>query len=216
MTQNADAGFPGFFSEVPSVTLRDPLAQFLGAAEQGVITYRYVDAVRLAGHSCPTVAESYLMTRHGLRALYGDQLPVRGDIEIFMRDARDSGVTGVIASVVQLITGAAPESGFRGIGAGRRFSRQNSMVFDTPMDGVLAMRRRDTGKAVALHLDTSVVPWSTALRELFPKAVAEQANPEELERFARLWQEQVRRMLLEHGDDLRMVHSTEWTPPTRP
>jgi len=121
MTPAADAGFPGFFAEVPSVTLRDPLAQFLGAAEQGQITYRYVDAVRLAGHSCPTVAEAYLMTRHGLRALYGSELPVRGEIDAFLRDACDSGVTGVIASVVQLLTGAAAESGFRGIGAARRW-----------------------------------------------------------------------------------------------
>ncbi len=41
MTPPADTGFPCFFAEVPSVTLRDPLAQFLGAAEQGQITYRY-------------------------------------------------------------------------------------------------------------------------------------------------------------------------------
>ena len=158
MTPLVDDGLPGFFAQVPSVTLRDPLAQFLGAAEQGVITYRYADAVRLAGHSCPTVAEAYLMTRHALRALYGEELPVRGDIDAFLREARDSGVTGVIASVVQLLTGAAPESGFRGIGAARRFSRQNTMVFGTAMAGVLALRRRDTGQAVSVQLDTSVVP----------------------------------------------------------
>ncbi len=213
MTQPADAGFPGFFAQVPSLTVRDPLAQFLGAAEQGVITYRYADAVRLAGHSCPTVAEAYLMTCHGLRALYGSELPVRGEIDGFLREARDSGVTGVIASVVQLLTGAAPESGFRGIGAARRFSRQNTLVFGTQMDGVLGLRRRDTGQAVAVQLDTSVVPWAPALRELFPRAVADQVSSEELALFARLWQEQVRKMLLEHGDDARMIRVTDWTPP---
>ena len=213
MTTAADAGLPSFFAEVPSVTLRDPLAQFLGAAEQGQITYRYVDAVRLAGHSCPTVAEAYLMTRHALRALYGSELPVRGEIDAFLREPRDSGVTGVIASVVQLLTGAAAESGFRGIGAARRFSRQNSMRFGTPMDGVLGLRRRDTGRSVVVQLDTSVVPWTPTLRELFPKAVAEQASTEELARFARLWQEQVRRMLLEHGDDPRMIRVSDWTAP---
>lgn len=210
MTQPADAGLPGFFAQVPSVTVRDPLAQFLGAADEGVLTYRYVDAVRLAGHSCPTVAEAYLMTRHGLRALYGEALPVRGEIDAFLRDARDSGVTGVIASVVQLLTGAAAESGFRGIGAARRFSRQNTLLFDTKMDGLLALRRRDTGQAVTVQLDTSVVPWAPALRALFPKAVAEQASVEELAQFAQLWQEQVRRMLIDHGDDPKMIRVTAW------
>lgn len=47
---------PEFFDAVPPLRLRDPLAAFLGAAEEGVLEYRYIDAVRLAGHSCPTVA----------------------------------------------------------------------------------------------------------------------------------------------------------------
>jgi len=45
--------FPDFFAQVPPLTLRDALAEVLGAAAGGVMTYRYVDAVRLAGHSCP-------------------------------------------------------------------------------------------------------------------------------------------------------------------
>ena len=31
--------FPAFFEQVPTISLRDPLAEFLGAAEQGVIQY---------------------------------------------------------------------------------------------------------------------------------------------------------------------------------
>ena len=65
-----DQGFPAFYSEAPTIKLRDPLAQFLGAARHGVIEYRYTDVVRLSGHSCPTVAGAYLMALHGLRALY--------------------------------------------------------------------------------------------------------------------------------------------------
>ncbi len=95
-----DQEFPAFYAEAPVVTVYDPLARFLGAARQGLIEYRYADVVRLAGHSCPTVAGAYLMALHGLRALYGTETPVRGDVEVFMRDAPGSGVTGVIASVV--------------------------------------------------------------------------------------------------------------------
>ena len=51
--------YPAFFDAVPHLRLRDPLAEFLGAIEDGVVEYTYVDAVKLAGHSCPTVASAY-------------------------------------------------------------------------------------------------------------------------------------------------------------
>ena len=111
---NSD-GFPVYFEQAPTIMVRDPLAEFLGAAEHGLMTYRYVDAVRLAGHSCPTVAGAYLMVCRGLKALYGDDVPERGGIEVRMRDGRDEGTTGVVASVATLLTGAAAEQGFGGI-----------------------------------------------------------------------------------------------------
>jgi CRP-like cAMP-binding protein len=40
---------PAFFDAVPAIVVADPLAETLGAAEGGLIEYRYVDAVRLAG-----------------------------------------------------------------------------------------------------------------------------------------------------------------------
>lgn len=62
--------YPPFFNAAPVVALYDPLAEFLGALSAGIIEYRYVDAVRFAGHSCPTVACAFHMTRAGLKALY--------------------------------------------------------------------------------------------------------------------------------------------------
>ena len=67
--------FPEFFEQAPTLTVQDALAEFLGAAEEGIMQYRYADAVRLCGHSCPTVAGAYLMTLKGLKALYGSDLP---------------------------------------------------------------------------------------------------------------------------------------------
>ena len=61
--------FPEFFQLVPSITLRDKLADTLGAATDGVIEYHYSDAVKLAGHSCPTVAGAWLMASRALAAL---------------------------------------------------------------------------------------------------------------------------------------------------
>lgn len=155
--------FPDFFTDVPTITLRDQLAVFLGASRTGVMRYAYADAVKLAGHSCPTVAGAYLMVRRGLQYLYGSDMPERGGVEVYLRDPRDQGTTGVIAAVATLITGAAPETGFGGIGAHRRFGRRDLLHFDAPIEGLMALGRRDNGRGVILDLDTSVVP---AAREM--------------------------------------------------
>ena len=78
--------FPSFFAEIPPIVVHDRLAQFLGAAEGGIIEYRYVDAVKLAGHSCPTVAGAWLLTSRLLTALYPDALPERGGIRVDFSD----------------------------------------------------------------------------------------------------------------------------------
>ena len=203
---------PAFFDAVPAITVTDPLAEALGAADGGLIEYGYLDAVKLAGHSCPTVAGAYLMALHGLRALYGSETPVRGDVEVFMHGAPGSGVTGVIASVVQLVTGAAAETGFPGAGSLALFARKNLLTFGADVDGVLGMRRRDTGKAVTVHHDSAIVPWPDEMRPLVAKAFSEQANSAELERFGQLWQERVRRMLVDHADNPALVWVNDWHP----
>jgi hypothetical protein len=73
---------PPFYGEVRSLTVHDPLAEFLGAAENGRIEYHYIDAVKLAGHSSPTVAAAYWMTLKALASLYPDSLPERGGIRV--------------------------------------------------------------------------------------------------------------------------------------
>lgn len=99
---------PEFFDAVPRLRMHDPLAQFLGAADDdGVIEYGYGDAVKLTGHSCPTAAGAYGLTRQALRALYGADLPQRGAIRVEFR------TSGVIANVVSLLTSAAGDTGFK-------------------------------------------------------------------------------------------------------
>jgi hypothetical protein len=205
--------FPAFFDQVPSVSLREPLAVFLGASRSGIFTYCYTDAVKLAGHSCPTVAGAYLMVRKGLACLYEDELPERGGIEVYMRDKRDQGTTGVIAAIATLLTGAAPETGFGGIGANRSFTRRDLLRFNEPIDGILALRRHDTGRGVILDLDVTRVPSDPEMRMLFPKAVAGQADEAEKDRFATLWQERVACILLDHADDPELVHARRWEMP---
>ncbi len=202
--------FPDFFDNAPAVTLREPLASFLGAASSGTITYRYADAVRLAGHSCPTVAGAYLVVRKGLTALYGDALPERGGIEVHLRDGREEGTTGVVAAVATLLTGAASETGFGGIGGARRFSRRDLLRFDAPIDGLMALRRLDTERGVIVDFDTAAVPPDPEMSVLFPRAVAGTADEGEQARFAVLWQDRVARMLLDHADDPALVSVRDW------
>ncbi|CAM5317527.1 Formylmethanofuran dehydrogenase subunit E domain-containing protein OS=Afipia felis OX=1035 GN=BN961_00954 PE=4 SV=1 [Afipia felis] len=201
---------PAFFEDAPSLLMRDPLAALLGAAEGGIMRYGYVDAVRLAGHSCPTVAGAYLTVRRGLRVLYGDEIPERGNIEVHMRDARDHGTTGVVAAVATLLTGAAAETGFRGIGADGRFARRNLLFFDASIDGLLALRLHDSGRGVQLDLDTSRVPADPEMAKLLPQVIADLASAEQVRRFGALWQDRVRRMLIEHADDPLLVRAWEW------
>ena len=202
--------FPDFFARAAVLRMRDPLALFLGAAGDGLLDYSYADAVRLAGHSCPTVAGAYLMVVNGLRRLYGSEVPERGGIEVHMRGARDQGTHGVIAAVATLLTGAAAETGFQGIGGRRRFSRQNLLVFDAPIDGLLGLKRRETGQGVQVALDASRVPADPEMPVLLSKALAGQATPAEEQRFGALWQERVRLMLIDHAEDPALVRITDW------
>jgi hypothetical protein len=192
--------FPDFFAAAPAIRLRDPLAEFLGAAADGIIDYRYADAVRLAGHSCPTVAAAFLMTRRALAALYGTELPLRGEIRVDLAGARDAGVTGVIASVATLVTGATADSGFRGLGG--RFNRRDKLFFDQPLTaGQLRFTRLDTGAAVEIAARLERVPADARIGELMPLCLAGRAGAEEEALFRALWQARVRRLLLEHADD---------------
>lgn len=195
--------FPAFFNDVPPITLRDPLAEILGAAEGGLIEYRFADAVRLAGHSCPTVAGAWLMTTRALYALYGDTVPERGGVVVAFADGQGDGVTGVIASVATLLTGAAGVGGFKGLGG--RFSRRDLLSFDTAGGEEIRFTRRDTGAAVQASLNLSPVPGDSRMGSLLPALLSGNATKEEARLFGELWQDRVRRILTDYHDDPRLV-----------
>lgn len=196
---------PAFFDEVKTVAVRDPLAQILGAASDGLLRYSYLDAVKLAGHSCPTVAGAYLMTLKALAALYPDSVPERGSLRVEFGAAQGEGVTGVIAQIAGLITGAAGEGGFKGLGG--KFARRNLLLFG---GGAAEMKctRLDTGAAVAVAYHPEVVPPSPQLPALTQKLFASEAGAEERAEFARLWQMRVKRILIDHFDDPALVTLT--------
>ena len=190
---------PGFFAQAPSITLYDELAQFLGASRDGNITYQYADAVALAGHSCPTVASAYLITRAALAALYPNETPKRGHIAVQWRNQKHEGVTGVMANVVSLITGAADEGGFHGIGG--QFARNNRLSFGADIGGEVRFTRLDNGQKVDVSADLSSVPMHPKVRELMGFCLDGDASPEEYQAFGEAWQSRVKKLLLEHADD---------------
>jgi formylmethanofuran dehydrogenase subunit E len=192
-------GFPEFFAAAPVVRVRDPLASFLGAARDGVLEYRYVDAVKLAGHSCPTVASAFLMTRAALAALYGKELPQRGGVRVEMRDAAQEGVAGVIANVVSLLTGVTVDTGFKGLGG--RFDRRGLLAYAVDMPGQMRFTRVDTGAAVTVSAQLQRVAGDPRTSELMGRCIVGAASEEEQALFRSLWQDRVRRLLCEHADD---------------
>ena len=162
--------------------------------------YGYFDAVRLAGHSCPTVACAYWSTYRALSFLYPDTLPVRGDIRVEFSQDSTSGVTGVIANVVSMLTGAMSDNGFKGIGG--RFDRRKKLYFSVAdLQAEIRYTRLDTMQSVNVTANPQLVPASPRLPGLMSACLSGSATPEEAREFGQLWQVRVRRILLEHGDD---------------
>lgn len=194
--------FPDFVATTPSIVVVDALAEFLGAARGGLIEYHYADAVRLAGHSCPTVACAYLMVRTALRRLFADASPRRGEIAVACRSPREAGVSGVMAAVFTLVTGAADEGGFRGLGPS--FGRRGLLRFSQNIGGEFRCTRLDTGAALEVSAHPELVPADPRTRELMPLCLSGAATAEQGELFRQLWQDRVRR-LFERADDPALI-----------
>lgn len=197
---------PEFFDAAPVIVMRDPLAEFLGAARDGRMEYRYRDAVALAGHSCPTVAAAFLMTRAAVNTLYPGSVPVRGAIRTEFHDDRLAGTTGVMANVVRLITGATDDDGFKGIGG--RFDRRRLLAFGVPMDAQMRFTRVDTGATAEVSARLDAVPLDPQVRGLLPRCLTGNASADEMQCFRTLWQARVKRLLLDHADDFTVFPVT--------
>src|SRR3989304_1255292 len=146
--------YPAFFNDVRKITLRDPLAEFLGAAEGGAP-------------------------------------PGPGGPPVAFRDDIASGVTGVMANVASLLTGAAQSGGFKGLAG--RFDRRNLLSFNAGIRGEGRFEGGDNGRTVEASYRADIVPSAPAMRELMPAVLSGEATAEESREFGRLWQNRVKR-----------------------
>lgn len=199
--------FPDFYEQAPVIRTYDPFAAMLGAAGDGLLDYHYLDAVRLAGHSCPTVAGAFLIGRAALTALYPDEPAERGNIAVRMPAPEDEGVTGVMAQVLTLLTGAAASNGFHNMRG--RFRRKGLLSFADQREGdAIVFTRLDHNVSVAVTLDVSLIPADPAQGERLMTILQDCANVSQQAAFAAAWQDRVRRLLLDFADDSRVIRVT--------
>ncbi len=193
-----------FFHDVPPIKMKEPLAEVLGAIrEDGTINYTYEDAVKLAGHSCASVSCAYKATELALKELYGEELPVRGGIEVAFSGGGTQGANGPIGQVISFLTGAAMEYGFHGLMG--NFSRSDKFHFDETMDvpsGVgfrVIFKRDDTGKMVEVLASPSKIPLEEEDMEgsrCLPLVVQGSATEEQKKKFFHYWQGKNQKILL--------------------
>ena len=187
--------YPEFFDKIETITLKDDLSNFLGTFEDGIIEFNYLDIVKSAGHSCPTVAGAYIMALEGLKALYPDnQTPSRGDIFISFKEDSYDGVAGVVANVFTQITGATETLGFKGIGG--NFVRHDLMKFNDNISSSVKLQRLDNGSSVEVIYNPISIKSNPLQQELMQKIMQNAATKEEKINFGKLWQQRVENIFL--------------------
>jgi len=139
-----------FFDTIEPVVLQDELARFLGVNDDGIIEISYLDIVKTAGHSCGTVAGAYLSALMGLKALFGEEIPKRGEIKVELKRAVTQENAGVVGCVLSNITGATTDYGFGGIPGGK-FNRRGLLFYEADIDTDIRFTRLDTGASVGVN-----------------------------------------------------------------
>ncbi len=180
--------YPSFFDDIAPILIRDDLARFVGVNDDGVIEITYLDIVKMAGHSCAVVSGAFLCARKGLQALYGDEIPRRGEIRVEIRRAPTADNAGVVGCVLSNITGATTDYGFGGL-AGGKFNRRDLLVYEAPIETDIRLTRTDTGKQVGIDYRPGKVVNPA---ELFQNAFGPDATPEGKAAFPRLFQKMVK------------------------
>ena len=204
-----------FFNNIEPIKVRDQLAIALGAIDKSeVFVFTYTDAIKLAGHSCPAVSGAYKLTQLALKRLYGNEIPVRGQIRVTFKGGIAYKVNGPISQVVTLITGAAGESGFKGLGGGR-YNRHNLLHFnekdEADEDAVCTVifERMDNNKKIEISYKNYMLPVNPKMGELMPLAVTGKGTDSEIKEFGELWHERIKTILMNPPEGMFVIRGTK-------
>lgn len=185
------------FPKTPAITLYDPLGDLLGAGD-GHFTYTFDDAVKLAGHACPTVAGAFLLAKTALERLFPGETPLRGDIRITIHGPVDQGVNGPISQIFTLLTGAAAQNGFHGLAG--QFVRSHLLHFrETLPPGPFTFERISTRQTIQLLYSIDHFPPSPLIGEYMPLILSGRATDLHKEKFRDAWRQRVLAILADHG-----------------
>jgi len=184
--------YPNFFDTIETIKVKDPLAQVLGAFDTGEYAFSYLDVVKAAGHSCPTVAGAYIMTAEALKALYPEGKAIRGDVKVEFKESLEEGVAGVIGNVISQITGATDRSGFKGLQG--QFARHSLMHFNADISSSARFTRVSNAKSVDVTYNPQEIKPNPIMMPLMQKLISGEASTEEVKEFGKLWQERVERI----------------------
>jgi len=177
-----------FFDDIEKIVVYDDLTKFLGVNDDGIIEFSYVDIVKFAGHSCATVSGAYLIALKGLQALYGDNLPQRGDIKVELKKSTTDDNTGVVGSILSTITGATQTYGFGGIPTGK-YNRRDLLFFEANIPSDVCFTRLDTGKKVFVDYTPRKVVNPMAILK---SAITPNAKEEDIISFPKRFQAMVK------------------------
>ena len=182
--------YPKFFDNIETIKLQDDLSLFLGAFENGIIEFSFLDVVKSAGHSCPTVLGAYLMTLEALKALYPNDIAKRGEILVEFSERQSEAVAGVIGNVIMNITGACTTNGFKGIAG--KYDRNYLMKFEQDINNASAkFTRKDTKQSVEVIYDPSSIQFHSSMQGLMQKCIQGTASESEKIEFGKFWQQRV-------------------------
>ena len=184
--------YPKFYDTIESIKVRDNLSNALGSFENGEYEFNYVDVVKSAGHSCPTVAGAYIITLEALRVLYPNELAVRGNIKVEFEEKMQEGVAGVIGNVISQITGATDKSGFKGLQG--KFARHSLMHFGADIDASARFTRVDNAKSVDVFYNPSSIMPNPDMQVIMQKMAEGVVSSDEVKEFGVLWQDRVKRI----------------------
>jgi len=177
-----------FFDDIEKIIIIDDLAKFLGVNKDGKIDIGYPDIVKSAGHSCATVAGAYLMALKGLKALYKDELPRRGEIKVELKKTPTEENTGVVGCVLSNITGATTDYGFGGIPGGK-YNRRDLLFYGADIQSDVRFTRLDTNESVEVDYRPKRVVDPMGI---LMSAIKDDAKEEDIKSFPARFQEMVK------------------------